>query len=212
MLPRRFARQLFLLTIAAAVLSGCAAFDTQPYAYTTNDPAKGVVVGTVFERAAFDANGATFAIETPERQLITLSSQARWGGEAIVNNPPVVPKGVGSAFALQLAPGKYRVVSWSLSYRSGDTHAAPPPSPQEFEVVAGQVIYIGRLDANRFLEIASLHDNLSEDLPYLKRLPPLRDAAIENRSLALQGWWMPNAVGIRMLKTIGKPDSCEQCK
>jgi len=212
----RFSRSCKILApalLAAALLSGCAAFDAnQQYAYQAYDPAKGVVVGSVFERAVFETNGATFTIETPEHQLITLSSQAHGGNEAIVNNPPVVPKGAGSTFALQLAPGRYRIVTWSLHYGSGDTHAAAPKSPQEFEVVAGKVTYVGRLDANRFLEIASLHDNLAEDLPHLKQLPLLHDANIENHALALQGWWMPNAAGIRMLKALGKPDDCEQCK
>lgn len=71
-------------------------------------PTKGIIVGTVFERAAFIPHGAYFYISSFDDKRIMLESGRGGGKQAIVNKAPKVPKGVGSPFALQLPPEKTR--------------------------------------------------------------------------------------------------------
>ncbi|MNT59986.1 hypothetical protein D3C72_1975410 [compost metagenome] len=61
--------------------------------------------------------------------------------------------------------------------------------------MAGKVIYLGRLDANRFLQVASIHDNFEEDIAYLKKNPLLANASIENKALEVREWWLEDALG-----------------
>ena len=208
--------RLSILTLLGLLfLSGCASLDqsAQKYALKENDPSKGVVVGTVFERSVFTPYGAYFYIQSPQNERIVLSSGARTGRFSIVNTPPKVPKGVGSPFALQLPPGQYKVIGWALDYGSANKSSLPFDSPVEFEVVAGKVSYLGRFDANRFLEIASIHDNYDEDMSYLKSIPLLGASKIENKSLSVQGWWLPNPAGKEIIEKSSKTGGrCEQCK
>lgn len=207
----------WLIGMAASLLltAGCATLDqsTQKYALKDIDPSKGIVVGVVFERAVFTAYGAYFYIQAPDGERIVLSSGARTGVYSIVNTPPKVPKGVGRPFALQLLPGKYRVVGWALDYGSANKLSLPPETPVEFEVVAGKVSYLGRFDANRFLEIAAIHDNFNEDVAYIKKNSPLNNAPILNRSIKVYGWWLPNPAGKEMAERMSKQgERCDLCK
>lgn len=181
-------------------LSGCVSIDQKKYMLTELDPKKGIIVGTVFERAVFTPYGAYFYIQTPNGEQIVLFSGAKKGSYSIVNNPPKIPKGIGSTFALQVSPGKYRVTGWALDYGRANKSSTPPDIATEFEVEAGKTIYLGRFDANRFLEAASIHDNYAEDSVYLSKVPLIDHKGIENKALNLQGWWLPNAAGRDLLK------------
>lgn len=197
------------------LVTGCATLDqsAQKYAFKEIDPSKGVVVGAVFERAVFTPYGAYFYIQAPDGEKIVLSSRARTGRYSIINVPPKVPKGVGSPFALQLPSGKYRVVGWALDYGSANKSSLPPETTIEFEVVAGKVSYLGRFDANRFLEIASIHDNFDEDVAYIRKSFPLISTSISNQSINVKGWWLPNPAGKEIIDRMGKQgERCEQCK
>ena len=66
--------------------------------------------------------------------------------------------------------------------------------------MAGKVIYLGRLDANRFLEVASIHDNFEEDIVYLKKNPLLANASIENKALEVHEWWLQDALSKEILE------------
>lgn len=199
-------RSLAAVALLSAVLSGCAGpSGSGAFNYNKPDPAKGVVVGTVFERAVFEAYGATFTIMGNNEamrtgQLINLSSTGIAGQTSLLNVPPKLPKGKGSTFALQLEPGRYLILLWSLDYGRKNKYSESLPQRVEFDVEAGKVIYIGRLDANRFLEMASIHDNYAEDIDYLKKNPLLSNATIENRSLDVREWWLKEAAGKKMLQ------------
>lgn len=209
--PKRLAAVVILF---AALLAGCAAprQTSTKYALTEKDASKGVVVGTVFERSVFTPYGAYFYLQSPDKERIIVASGGNSGAYTIVNTPPKVPKGVGSTFALQLPPGKYQVSGWALDYGRANKRSEPFEQPIEFEVVAGQVQYLGRFDANRFMELASIGDNFSEDLPLLKKIPALSTAEITNKSLGVKGWWLPNPAGREMLQRLnGGSTKCEQC-
>jgi hypothetical protein len=208
---RRF-RRLALIGIMAALLGGCASLRETSAKYTLQerDDSKGVVVGTVFERSVFVPYGAYFYLEAPDKERIVVSSGGNTGRYTITNVPPKVPKGVGSTFALQLPPGKYRVAGWALDYGRQLKRSEGLSQPIDFEVVAGQVKYLGRLDANRFLELASIHDNFQEDLPLFNKLP-VKASEIVNGSLNVKGWWLPNPAGKDIVERAGKGSRCEQC-
>lgn len=106
-----FNRMLSSLAVAIlplAVLAGCttAGQKSMKYSIAEADPMKGIVIGTVFERAAFTPRGAYFYLKSSGNKRIVLESGGGCGKPAIVNQPPKVPKGVGSTFAMQLPPRK----------------------------------------------------------------------------------------------------------
>lgn len=200
--------------LALAILTGCSTSGqaSRMYSVAEVDPTKGIVVGTVFERAAFTPHGAYFYLKSFDDKRIFLESGGGGGKPAIINTAPKVPQGVGSTFALQLPPGKYQVTRWALDYGRRIKVSEGYKQPIEFEVVAGQVTYLGRFDASRFLEVASIRDNYAEDLPVLKlKHPTLDSAEIVNRSIRIQGWWLPNPTGKDILERVGRGQTCDQC-
>lgn len=203
-----------IITMAAVtLLAGCMTpAGSAKYAVTTPDPARGIVVGTVFERAVFTPHGVYFYIVTPEGEKIMLTRDVVAGQARFWNEPPKVPKGAGTTFSLQLPPGKYQITGWALNYGTYNRKNSEAfATPVEFTVQAGKTIYIGRLDANRFLEVASIHDNYEEDSPYLQKVQSLKGLNIENQAIDIKGWWLPNATGKEMLKgEIAR--KCEQCQ
>lgn len=205
---------LAVAIFALAVLAGCttAGQKSMKYSIAEADPTKGIVIGTVFERAAFTPHGAYFYLESSDNKRIMLESGGGGGKPAIVNQPPEVPKGVGSTFAMQLPPGKYKVTRWALDYGRRIKVSEGFKQPVEFDVVAGQVSYIGRLDASRFLEVAGIRDNYAEDLPVLKsKHPTLESAEIVNRSMHVRGWWLPNPTGKDILERLCHGQTCDLC-
>ncbi|MNU93020.1 hypothetical protein D3C71_829500 [compost metagenome] len=208
------AQRLAAAALAVAILAGCttAGQRSNKYAVTEVNPAKGIVVGTVFERAVFTPHGAFFYLKAFDDERIMLESGGGGRKPAITNQPPKVPKGVGSTFALQLPPGKYQVTGWALDYGRRIKVSEGYRQPIEFEVIAGQVTYLGRFDASRFLEVASIHDNYAEDAPILKmKHPILESAEIVNRSIRVQGWWLPDPTGKEILERMGRGQTCDQC-
>lgn len=200
------------IAAAVAIVAGCASIRETSTKYTLRerDPSKGVIVGTVFERSVFVPYGAYFYLEATDKERIVLASGGNSGRPNIINSLPKVPKGVGSTFALQVPPGKYRVTGWALDYGRLIKRSEAFSQPIEFEVIAGQVTYLGRFDANRFLELASIGDNSAEDLPLLAK-HPVGPAEIVNGSLSAKGWWLPNPAGKDIVERAGKGLRCEQC-
>lgn len=212
MSPKSITRRAAMFAAASFLLVGCASqrATSTKYSIAQLDSTQGVVVGTVFERSVFTPYGAYFYFRAPDGERITISSGAK-SGPNIRNTPPKIPQGVGSTFALQLPPGKYQVMGWALDYGRALKRSEAPPNPITFDVVAGKVLYLGRFDANRFLEVASIHDNYAEDEAYLRRLPQIAGAPVNNAALAARGWWLPNAEGKSLVNADGRDGRCEQC-
>ena len=200
-----------LFVVSCLLLSGCAT--DHAIRLKERDKSKGIVVGTIFERAVFVPYGAGFTIQFSDGEKFFLSRLPKYNskGDDITfeYTPPKVPKGAGRTFAMQLSPGRYKIIGWGLNYGRRYSMSAPPGKPIEFDVLANEAIYIGRLDANRFLEVASIHDAFDEDQKYFSELPQLKSISIINKSLSVKGWWLPDATGKETLRKYG--NSCSQC-
>lgn len=208
------AQRLGSTLLAIAILAGCtsARQTSKQFSITEPDPAKGIVVGTVFERSVFRPHGAYFYLKSYDGKQILLESGGDSRKPAFSNKSPKVPQGVGNTFALQLPPGKYQVTRWALDYGRRIKVSEGYKQPVEFEVTAGQITYLGRFDASRFLEVASIHDNYAEDAPLLKAKHPTLDSAeIVNRAIRVQGWWLPDPTGKEILERLGRRQTCDQC-
>lgn len=195
------------LFIALAV-AGCSVMETSLTRYELKepDPSKGIVVGTVMERSSQFKDGLEFVIWGPrEKEIMRVTN---WMSRSPSNFAEA--KGMGHAFALQLAPGKYRVANWSLPDGKGFKSSAVLKPDLEFEVVAGKVFYLGRFDASQILEVAAIYDNLQGDLPALRKIPGVNVELIENKSLSKRGWWMNEATGKANWERMGKL-RCDLC-
>ncbi|MGJ7488485.1 hypothetical protein ACSFA2_24685 [Variovorax sp. LT2P21] len=184
----RLLRCMTVCTIG--VLVGCASPRETSSKYTLDalDSSKGIIVGSVYERAVFLPHGAYFSILSPQGERIVIASKPQSKESSILLDRP---SGRGNTFALQLPPGKYQVTGWALDYGSLLKRSRPLERPLEFEVIAGQVRYLGRFDANRFSEVASIDDQFSDDLARVRKLPGLAAAAPVNAALDVKGWALP---------------------
>ena len=205
---------MFIASIVCQLsLTGCTLLDHRSSTYELEkpDPSKGVVVGTLFMRTEFlGRDNASLSLWGPGKyEVVSLSLRS------FTQSPYDFSEhgGVGRAFALQLAPGKYKLGWWSIfdGNRNGKLKSSEGPEPiVEFEVQAGKTVYLGRFDANQRLEVASIHDNLSNDILWIKKIPAVNVKEIENRSLNVRGWWLKDAVGKEILRRMGNP-RCDQC-
>jgi hypothetical protein len=195
---------VFLIVVGLLLATGPVSASTPARNYMPKkvDPAQGIVVGSVFERAVFQPYGAEFYIETPQGETIVVSTSGR-GGNDFVNVPPKTPKGVGRLFALQLPPGTYTVTGWALDYGAKMKASVPRDVPIQFTVEAGKAIYLGRFDASRFMEMAYIHDDSrDEDMAQISKKPVLATLALEDRALDVQGWWLPEPAGKAVLERL----------
>jgi hypothetical protein len=79
----------------------------------------------------------------------------------------------GGTFDLELPPGQYRIVAWSIRRGSTDTQSAQP-FDIPFTVESGKISYLGNLHFDPHWENVSLRDRASRDMPILlKRVPKL---------------------------------------
>lgn len=202
------------LIVLLASLAGCATLTdnrTSTYELQTPDPGKGVVAGTLFLRTEFlSGDNATLSLWGPGKYEIIGLWLRRFSKSPYDFSES---RGLGRAFALQLAPGRYKLDSWGL-YPGGKNakpkYSGEPETAVEFEVVAGKTIYIGRFDADRLLEVASFHDNLANDLIELQKIPALDIRNMENHALNVRGWWLKDTVGKEILRRAGNL-GCPQC-
>lgn len=155
----------------------------------------GVALGTIYERAVFTPCGATFTLMDDQGKKYRIERKHIHGIQFAEERP----QGVGTTFALELPPGTYHVVQWSLNYGRADKPSGRPPQEAKFTVEAGKFTYIGRLDANRFMEVASIEDHFDEDVRLFKRHEDLANRQIENNSINLKGWWLPDPAGKRLV-------------
>lgn len=199
-------RQLLLLFVAITA-AGCSVINNPltKYALRGPDPSKGIVVGTVYQRAAYYQHDLRFVMRGANGELMAVTTYVGRSPSDFTD-----PKGMGHAFALQLAPGKYRVSRWTFPAGAGVRSSNLPEPEIEFEVVAGKVFYLGRFEANLGLEVAGIYDNLQIDLPRLRTIPGIDVEQIENRSLNKRGWWVNEAEGKAKLQRMGNL-RCELC-
>lgn len=202
-----FAFRRLGLTFIALVVAGCSVINNPltKYELKEPDPSKGIVVGTVYQRAAHYEHNLRFVMRGPKEELMAVTTYVGRSPSDFTD-----PKGMGHAFALQLTPGKYRVSRWTFPAGAGIRSSSKPEPEIEFEVQAGKVFYLGRFEANLGLEVAGIYDNLQGDLPRLRTIPGLNVDQIENRSLSKRGWWVNETEGKAKLQRMGNL-RCELC-
>ena len=79
----------------------------------------------------------------------------------------------GGNFDLELPPGEYRIVAWSIRRGTTDTQSAQP-FEIPFLVESGKISYLGNLHFDQHWENVSLRDRALRDMPIIiKRVPKL---------------------------------------
>lgn len=93
----------------------------------------------------------------------------------------------GSAFALSLPPGIYRVQGFSIQRRGRWESFNQTQNMLEFRVNPGQIQYVGRFMFDTFCACAEVRNAWPHDESSVRRLAYLENARIENS--ALTGAW-----------------------
>jgi hypothetical protein len=143
-------RSLLCAAATLLVLAGCASRSV-PKNFAL-DPAKNE--GIVVVSASHDPSGGRAA-----RAWFDIDGGPATGeGGLLVSLPDAFPgiqggsdleDGYGKVFALSLPAGRHMITSWRVSYRNSVMiHPILAPTPLVFDVVAGQVKYIGDLHAH----------------------------------------------------------------
>lgn len=143
-------KRLVAAFLLIAALTGCAAESIQRDFSFKSEPDKGIVVFSVsHDLAGKRGVGAFFYMDSGT------------SGENIFNSVEPIAPGVpvprssqfedsyGHVLVLALAPGKHAIDSWKINNTTGLlSYPEMRPTPLVFEVISGQVKYLGNLHAN----------------------------------------------------------------
>jgi hypothetical protein len=161
----------FLLAPFVITLCACASNEPAPSA-TTTPP--GVVVGSI----THETSNGTYRLGIVGKPGQRIQAPSVGGGFLPFGKQMDDDlKEKGGTFELELPPGQYRIVAWSIRRGSTDTQSAQP-FDIPFTVESGKISYLGNLHFDAHWENVSLRDRASRDMPVLlKRVPKL--AALE---------------------------------
>lgn len=171
-------RRSFFVCLAAALLSACAAPNIDKDFKLEKAASSGIACGSITYQGGYASfrlhleklgSGETFKIEHGNSQ--TLNPMLAFKGEPI--NPAL--KQTGSVFAVELPNGRYVLKSWQIGQGMAQVWSTGPTGV-EFEVKAGEAIYLGnfhfRGSANfgRLLTSGALtlKDQSERDLPAIR--------------------------------------------
>lgn len=175
-----------------SLLAGCAAKSIPRDSSLGSEPDKGIVVVSV----SHDLAGRRAA-----RAIFYMDGGAVSGGSTLLSLDEVIPgtprgsefKGsYGHLLVLSLPPGRHAIDSWQITNGTGlRIFPREKPTPLVFEVVSGEVKYLGNLHANLAtgknifgMTITAdgypeVRDQRQRDLPMFEsRYPQLKDKAV----------------------------------
>ncbi len=151
-----------LLAFVAIALSACAS--NEPASTTPTAP-PGFIVGSI----THETSNGSYRLEIagkPGQRIIG----PRVGGGLIPfskqTDDDLKEKGV--TFDLDLPPGDYRIVAWSIRRGTTDTKSAEP-FEIPFTVESGKISHLGNLHFDAHWENVSLRDQASRDMPIIRK-------------------------------------------
>jgi hypothetical protein len=161
-----FIRLLFVPLLIT--LCGCAV--TEPKVLDTSTP-PGLVVGSITHETS---NGIyRLGIAGKPGQRIPAPSVGFGTWTPFNKEMDEDLKERGGTYTLELPPGDYRIVAWSIRRGSTDTQSAQP-FEIPFTVESGKISYLGNLHFDQHWESVTLRDKASRDIPIIiKRVPKL---------------------------------------
>jgi hypothetical protein len=157
----------YLLVPFVITLCACASHEPAPTA-TTTPP--GLVVGSI----THETSNGTYRLGIVGKPGQRIQAPSVGGGFLPFGKQMDDDlKEKGGTFDLELPPGQYRIVAWSIRRGSTDTQSAQP-FDIPFTVESGKISYLGNLHFDPHWENVSLRDRASRDMPILlKRVPKL---------------------------------------
>ncbi|MFN7727204.1 MAG: hypothetical protein ACK5QH_19290 [Rubrivivax sp.] len=157
----------FLPVFFALTLGACAS--NEPAATATTAP-PGFVVGSI----THETSNGSYRLGIAGKPGQRIREPSVGGGLLPFSNQTDDDlKEKGGTFELELPPGEYRIVRWSIRRGSTDTQSAQP-FEISFTVESGKISYLGNLHFDPHWENVSLRDRASRDMPILlKRTPKL---------------------------------------
>ena len=186
-------KRLISVLLAATLVSSCASTNrmlgNEQFSFDQNS---GYAIGSVYERAVFTPYGTYFMIVPDDLAVKGVVADYFQVGTGIKKHDFrsfTPPTGVISWFAVPLKPGKYSVLMWALDYGAKYKHSDAAGKKLQFEIKPGVATYIGRMDANRYTEVAMIHDQQAEDIPKVKqKFSALGLAKFEMAPLSIKDW------------------------
>ncbi len=172
------------LVIFTTLVTGCAS-DNRVLSVSSFDSnnGKGLVLISFDDRNLFGTSGMSMTVEDEKgdrRRLVN----GRHPEKINETSPSEI-----SFSALELKPGRYKVIEWVL-YRTEGGSSGPHPTKQfAFDVKSGEVAYIGDLKVIRVVGNWIISDQHARDKPkFMKYFPFLKEATIVNKAIN-SGWW-----------------------
>ncbi len=137
--------RVLMAVVAATLLSACAVrtFTPPVPATAASLPDKAVVIVSVSHdvQAGTEANGRiTLDGRTPQYMLFRTSASLL---ESAIRND--FTDRIGQVYVIEVAPGHHRFTSWSVQMGGRVAQTSADDPPLEFDVAAGQVVYLGDL-------------------------------------------------------------------
>jgi hypothetical protein len=209
---RTLSKLLVVLWLGA--LAACTQGQTaSPSFVYTPERGTGVVVGSVTEVYQSGpqyahkgmSTGSYFYLADKQGKRITLTSGARpfLFVQESDNEFPGRPGLRGQAFAVELPPGDYALVDWTMEH-GGYKAFGNRKNPIPIRVEAGKVSYLGNLviqifyrkDSDGYFYVAGARpsgfDQSARDIPAIKKkFPTLQRREVESQVLNLASWDEP---------------------
>lgn len=205
-MTRRLLLRLLMTASAAGLLAACANFPQPVLATPASLPGKAVVIVSVtHEPRAGKADGRVI-LDGRTPGYTQLRSAASVVEPSIRND---FSDRVGEVYVLELTPGHHRFNNWWLQVDSRVAKPAPDGLPLEFDVTAGEVVYLGDLHIavaiektrwfnNDYATAAEVvvQDRSAVDIPIAERANPWLAGKVRPALLPL-GPWIDKPAGAR---------------
>jgi hypothetical protein len=188
--------KILLLAIFVALLASCASnnrvLSTNSFDFSSS---QGLVLISFDDRNLFGTSGMLLSVEDEKGVLHKLASSRH--AEKINETS----RSEISFSALELKPGRYKVLEWELFRTENGISGQHPNEKFAFDVKSGEVTYIGDLKVIRVVGNGVFSDQFARDkAKFIKYFPFLKEANIVNRAINSSWWPMPG--GKKMDETV----------